>query len=806
MIMKNLTVYSTLSLILGIVSYRYNLIRLEVILSILPLISAIVYCLIKNKKYFLYAALVGSFFILGTTSTIYFSADKFLEIYGDSVEFTGIVTGINVPKESSDYDSFTADCSVDAGKKKINTSVMLYLRKGSNVQPGMEIDGYGTILEPSKAGNFLEFDYKNYLMNRGINGTLIADDFIVEDDVRLSYRLRNGFREYIIKTVDDNLIQPERGLLKGILLGDTDFIDDDLLEGIRGLGAAHVLAVSGLHIGIIIASIGFLLSLLRINRRHALLMSLFVGWIYAYFIGFPLSVVRALIMMTFVILGFILHRKYDMMNSILNAVCLMLIARPLWVFDPGFQMSFAAVIGISFFNRTADCYEMSKPLKYLLFIVFVQLFVFPVSLYYFNHISLLGIIANLLIVPVVSATLFMTVLVLPLNLLSGLVASAVFIVINWALKFVAVITEILVKFKYAVVNFRTPGVDEIILFYILIIFVLYLLRYPEERYRFKYLYKTSIYMVIAYVLFFLALPCMPYNNLRVSIINVGQGSASLVQYGHDSFMIDAGGTVIGDYELADRILPDYLVKRGVNTLDAVFLTHYHADHYSGIDEIEKKVKIENIISGHRDNDVISGFNNESNFLEINRGDRIDLGRNLSIDVIWPPYGFESNNENNNSLVLLLDFKGTKILFTGDMEKEVEDEIAGSIGKTHILIVPHHGSDTSSSEKFLLKTRPDYGIMSYGENSYGIPSQDVIKMYKAIDTSLYETYIDGEVVIDFNITGKYSIKSLNEDAKTRVIQLMVASILLVAAAYLTVYRRKERKCRIEQQGSNNFDGK
>lgn len=540
------------------------------------------------------------------------------------------------------------------------------------------------------------------------------------------------------------------------------------------------------------------------NTRHALIVSLCIGWIYAWFIGFPLSVLRALIMMTFVVLGFILHRKYDMLNSVMNAICLMLVARPLWLFDPGFQMSFAAVVGICLFNRTADFYEMSKTLKYFLFIVFVQVFVFPVSLYYFNHISSLGIIANLLIVPVVSATLFLTVMVLPLNLVPGFAAIVLFLVIKTALKAVVLATDILINIRHAVLNFRSPGLDEIVIYYMLVICILYFLSYPEERYRFKSLYATAALMIIIHISVFHMLPLMTGNSLRVSIINVGQGSASLVQYRNESFMIDAGGTVKGDYEVADRILPDYLVKRGVGVLDAVFLTHYHADHYSGIDKIDEKVRIMSIVSGHRDDSVISVFNKDIDFLEVNRGDRIDMGKDLTIDVIWPPVGFESNNENNNSLVLLVDFKGTEILFTGDMEGEVEDEISRSLGKTDILIVPHHGSETSSSENFLLKTMPEYGIMSYGENSYGIPAEEVMNRYDDINTSLYETYIDGEVVIDVDGRGVYAIKCLNEDSKSGIAQCMIMSMILVATAYLTGNRRIERKCHNEQQGSNYFD--
>jgi competence protein ComEC len=789
MIMKNLTLYATLSLILGIVSSKYNLIKIEIIFSILPLISAIVYCLIKNKKYLMYAALIGSFLILGLASTNYFSVDKLSGTYGDELEYKGRVTGIHMPKEGSDYDSFTVDCRINKGGRDIDVSVLMYVKKGSDIKPGMEIAGNGKMLEPSKAGNFLEFDYKNYLMNRGINGTLISSDYnVVDEDIGFTYRLKNGFRGYIIKTVDNHLDETEGGLLKGILLGDTDFIDEELLENIRGLGAAHVLAVSGLHIGIIIASIGLLLSFLSMNRRHALVISLCTGWIYAFFIGFPLSVLRALIMMTFVILGFILHRKYNMMNSIMNAICLMLIVRPLWLFDTGFQMSFAAVVGISLFNKTVNFYEMSKTLKYLLFMVFVQIFVFPVSLYYFNHISILGIIANLLIVPVISAILFLVVVVLPLNLVWGFASTALFLAIGAALKVVVFTSEFLMKLRYAVLNFRSPGLGEIILYYLLLICVLYFLSYPEERYRFKSLYTTVVLIMIIYVSVYLVVPAMGNNNLRVSIINVGQGSASLLQYGNECFMIDAGGTVMGDYEIADRILPDYLVKRGVGVLDSIFLTHYHADHYSGIDKINENIRIKSIISGHREESIISEFNKEIDFLEINKGDRINIDKDFTIDVIWPPDGFESDNENNNSLVLLVDYKGTTILFTGDMEKEVEDEIASSLNKTDILIVPHHGSGTSSSENFLLKTMPEYGIMSYGENSYGIPTKGVIKRYDDIHTELYETYIDGEVVIDIDNKGGYSIKCLNEDVETEVVSLLMASFLLVVTAYLIWKRR------------------
>ncbi len=791
MSMKNLTLYATLSLVLGIVSSRYNLIKIEVIFSILPLISVIVYCLIKNKKYLMYAALIGSFFILGVVSTNYFSVDKLLGTYGDDVEYKGIVTRIHMPKEGSDYDSFSADCTINKGRRDIDVSVLMYIIKGSDIKPGMEIVGSGEILEPSKAGNFLEFDYKNYLTNRGVNGTLISNDYVVDDDIGFTYRLKNGFRGYIIKTIDNHLEEPEGGLLKGILLGDTDFIDEELLKNIRGLGAAHVLAVSGLHIGIIIASIGFLLSLLRMYRRHALVISLCTGWIYAFFIGFPLSVLRALIMMTFIILGFLLHRKYDMMNSIMNAICLMLIIRPLWLFDTGFQMSFAAVVGICLFNRTVKFYEMSKTLKYLLFIVFVQIFVFPVSLYYFNHISILGIVANLLIVPVVSATLFLIVVVLPLNLVSGFASTALFFIIGAALKAVVFTAEMLMKLRYAVLNFRSPGLDEIIIYYLLVICILYFLSYPEERYRFKFLYSTAVLMMIIYVSVFLVVPEMGNNNLRVSIINVGQGSASLLQYGKKCFMVDAGGTVMGDYETADRTLPDYLVKRGVRVLDTIFVTHYHADHYSGIDKIDESIKIKSIISGHRDEYILSEFNNKIDFLEINKGDRINIDKDFTIDVIWPPDDFESDNENNNSLVLFVDYKGTTILFTGDIEKEVEDEISNSLNKIDILIVPHHGSGTSSSENFLLKTMPDYGIMSYGENSYGIPAKGVIERYDDIHTKLYETYIDGEVVIDVDNKGGYSIKCLNESVESGVVSSLTASFLLVATAYLIWKRRIEK---------------
>lgn len=789
MIMKNLTLYVTLSLILGIVSSRYNLIAIKIILPILPLMIAIVYYLIKKKKYLLHATLIFSFFVLGVTSCNYFSVDKLIGVYGHEVNFKGIITEISISKEEDSFNKYKANCSVYYDNRLVDVRLIMYLDKGTDIKPGMIIEGSGTINEPSKAGNFLEFDYKNYLLNRGIDGILFSDDYIIDNNIGFIYGLKNEFREYIIETIDDHLDSLEGGLLKGILLGDTDFIDDNLLENIRGLGTAHVLAVSGLHIGIIIASIGFILRLLRLNKRYALIISVCVGWVYAFFIGFPLSVFRALVMMTFVVLGYLLHRKYDMMNSIMNAVCLMLLIRPVWLFDMGFQMSFFAVIGICLFNKTSEFYEISKYLKYFLFIAFVQIFVFPISLYYFNQIPVLGLVANLLIVPIISIALFLIVVVLPLNIFSGFFSMVIFIFIKIVLKAVVSISELLMNIKFSVLNFKSPGFDEIVIYYFLILCILYFLSYEEEKYRFKYFYYSSVLTIFIYISIFLMLPSVINNSLKVSIINVGQGSASLVQYGNDSFMVDAGGSVRGEYEAADRILPEYLIKRGVGALDTIFVTHYHADHYSGIDKIDREIKIKNIISGHRDESIISDFGKYIDFFEVNSGDKIYIDDDFTIDVIWPPNNYESTNENNNSLVLLANFKGRTILFTGDIEKEVEDEIINRLDKVDIIVVPHHGSETSSSRNFLLKIKPDYGIMSYGENNYGIPSEEIIKRYGDIGTYTYETYIDGEIVILIDNKGRCSIKCSNGELNKKIdvesLKLMVASILLVLSAYMVV---------------------
>jgi competence protein ComEC len=211
-----------------------------------------------------------------------------------------------------------------------------------------------------------------------------------------------------------------------------------------------------------------------------------------------------------------------------------------------------------------------------------------------------------------------------------------------------------------------------------------------------------------------------------------------------------------------------------------------------LDEIKKVSNIENIFINGMNESLLRNFN--SNIEILSKGDKIVIDDNLSIDILWPDKNFYSNDENENSLVLLIKYKDKNILYTGDINKNIEEKISKNVSKTNILLVPHHGSDTSSSEDFLAKLSPEVAIFSYGHNFYGIPSLNVVDRYKKYGIESYSTFKDGEIwsIMDKDGYKVYTNKnSVNNELN--LFELLFALVVI----YLTLMYLEEREIYYEE---------
>jgi competence protein ComEC len=538
-----------------------------------------------------------------------------------------------------------------------------------------------------------------------------------------------------------------------------------------------VVAVSGLHVGIILSFFTFIMRLFSIRRSLSIFFGLILTWIYGALIGFPISVFRALIMFSIMYLGMLTHRRYDFFHSLFVAIIVILIINPLWIFDISFQLSFIAITSVGIFLNISKKYQFSKITKGIFFIIFIQCMILPVSIYYFNYIPVLSLMSNLLFVPVISISLFLSAAAIIINLFFPYFAEIFFVIINYILKASIYFFEKLSQIPINGINIYTPSFKEIMVYYIVLIIFVNGLLFKDEILRFFEIYVVYVLSLFLYIVIFMILPVSFDENIYISIIDVGQGASSFIKYKDTKFMIDAGGEVSRNYDRAGEVLPTYLLKRGIYSLDTVFLTHYHEDHYSGINEINDILVIDSIVSGYYNDEILSEFNGIK-FYKINKGKILSLGSDFTIEILWPENDFFSSDENRNSLVMLLNFNGFNALFTGDIDEFVEKRIVEYLHKVDVLIVPHHGSKTSSGSEFVEKTKPDIAILSYGKNNYGIPGAEVIEKYLKTGSKIFSTFEHGEIVITVDKKGNYEVNYFNMDTKKDYVFIFIVSWLMV----------------------------
>ena len=246
------------------------------------------------------------------------------------------------------------------------------------------------------------------------------------------------------------------------------------------------------------------------------------------------------------------------------------------------------------------------------------------------------------------------------------------------------------------------------------------------------------------------------------MISIGQEEAMLLDINKKKILVDTGGDIMGSSLSYDRTLREVLKNSGADSLDIVFISHFDSDHAGNLDYLLYEFDIKNICFYK---DIAPSYikakiiDRGINYIDPDKTNGIDLGKENYIKIIHRDENFKGNS---NSLVFELDAGGTKVLFTGDIEREAEDYYIDKVNKIDILKVAHHGSKTSSSMNFLEKTRPKDAISSQGlNNSYGHPHEQTLENFKAIGTKFYRTDKQGMISVIFK-DGGYEIETFYKE--------------------------------------------
>ena len=609
------------------------------------------------------------------------------------------------------------------------------------------------------------FDYSLYMKSKGVTVRLKAYILEVTDagaspGTKVRHFLYSA-RESFISSFDKDT----RGFIRGIIFGDKSELDDDILEEFNNNSTGHILAVSGLHIG-------FLYGLLRLMtaRKKTLPVSVFlisVILLYGEMTMWSPATVRACIVIAISLFSTHFRRCSDLLSSVSLAAFLILTLQPYQLFNSGFQLSFLALCGIAFLSGPIA----SVTGEAIAVMLSVQIGTLPVIAYSYCRINPLSILIN---VPVI---LLSSVLV-PLCILMLLLEITVLKVPAAGVDLAELISYAIIKINH-ILNFggsfsiktAGPGAAIIIMVYFMAFGA------SSEWTRVMFLRKEKNAILKQGLLLLLPLTmlfsCL-YDTIsddEVVFVSVGQGDCVHIRAeGHD-VLIDGGGQASfgsgsdGDeehddgYNVGKDILMPYLIHGGADAVDIALVTHLHADHYKGIEELAEVYPVGaiGIPADYRGaSETLSG---PSKVCYINPGSRIDISDGVYINTIWPvqvsddPVSADDPNEHNT--VYMIHYKGIRIMITGDLLKEDELEMVEYYEgtdtlKCDVLKTAHHGSKSSSSEAFLDAARPQIAVIQCGLNNfYGHPHKQTLERLEERDIRVFRTDLNGAVGIDIH---------------------------------------------------------
>lgn len=605
----------------------------------------------------------------------------------------------------------------------------------------------GTIARARDKRNPGEFDYESTLTENGINGLLniyhIDDIKIVSEERNLLQDLAFNFRKSIDKQIRTNHNQSTTSLLRGLILADKSMINYQTKIEFINAGVIHVLAVSGLHVGFIVLIFVFLFKRLNPYLRYG--FTILGLLLFVIITNYPTSVVRASIMAIAMVISPLSGRNYNSLNALALAALIILFINPSDLFNPGFLLSFSAVISIvTIYPRLAKVINSwklkSNILRYLLLFFSVsfaaQIGTLPFTLYYFQKLSIVALVANLVVIPLIG-------FIVGLGITTILIGSVINIVgisyasANELLSFVLFyFVKTIGNFEYAFISIQKFSLFDSILFYCVILF-LYFTWDKLTNWRVKVIVLVLCVLILAFGFRIDNKELFPRNKLSVLTVDVGQGDATLIKFPNGKTALIDGGNATPYFDNGERILIPLLNYLGIDKIDYGLITHADSDHYKGFLTLIRNKRV-NIIykpafDASSDNDIELEKIIKENKIPLNYfGQSILKIGNVNLYVMNDTIDnyYKTMSMNDKSGVVKLVYGNTSFLFTGDAGITAESYFLKKYKnflKSDVLKAGHHGSKTSTSEKFLNVVNPKITIISVGAmNKFKHPSPEVLE--------------------------------------------------------------------------------
>jgi len=644
---------------------------------------------------------------------------------------------------------------------KIGSRQRLMLNKGDSVEASLKFSG------PAGFRNFRAFSYDLYLKGLGIHrraytkSSLLVNKTSSASIFRPSVffsRLRTKFQqalEFHFPSAAGTDISPAGAVLEAILLGEDGRMSQEHVLMLQKSGLYHLFAISGGHIAIIAWLIYSLLKILGAGpRRRILCLGIFLVF-YTMLVEAGPTVMRAVIMAEIMITGKLLFRQVDLVNSISFSAFILLLANPFSIFDAGFQLTYTATLAIILFAPPLQKILPRLPLGISALGAMSAaafLAVSPIIARSFNRMTTASLILNFAAVPLTS---------LIMGLGYVFLIAAPFLGANAAplARLLELLTAAFVRIgglldPLAFFSYRVPTPKAWVFWGYYFFFILI-----PARQRFR---GQRAFIMSAFAVFLALLMIFPFSpsskELKVTMLDVGQGDSFLVEFpGRTRMLIDGGGIAGSSFDVGENVVCPFLWSKGFKKLDIVVLTHAHPDHAAGLEAVLRNFKTAEVWeSGLNPDDPVyekfrSAINPGIRVTHVRTGFQRPVGEVL-IEALGPeksPRPGQISDLNETSVVLRLTSGQRSFLFTGDIGRTTELSLldSGRDIRSSVLKVPHHGSGRSSSAEFIEAVGPEVALVPVGTgNAYGFPSARVLDDLSRAGTAVFRSDLDGSVEV------------------------------------------------------------
>ena len=556
----------------------------------------------------------------------------------------------------------------------------------------------------------------------------------------------------------ERLSPRNQALFQALILGEQENIRPELRRSFTVTGLGHVLSVSGLHVALVawfafalirrLLSLSYAWALRKDLRKAAALLTCIPVVAYTGLAGFQVPSQRSMMMVLAFLFSMILGREKDVWSTLAFAALVVLAVDPHSIFTISFQLSFLAVVGILWLGPkiyeliSFQSYELRKGLLYRGYLYFCGLasvtlsamfFLLPVTSFYFHQVSLVSPLANMTALPIMGlCTLPIGLLAAACLPLSQTLADFALALAAWSLDRMMDYIDYWSGVSWTEIQVVRPTFMEILIF-----FAFFFCLFSLRRLKWAKVAVLFLLLVVSGDVAYWMHRTQFNPSLRVTYLDVGQGNAALVEFpGSERMLIDGGGFPGSEFDIGEMVVAPFLLRSKVMQIHTLVMTHPEADHMAGLRYIAEHFNPKEFWY-NGENLEFPAFRDLMALLEAKgirkrtpselKGERQISG--ALVEILHPVGAVLSRRSNDNSLVMRVSSGGRSFLFPGDLEVAGEQQLiarSGSKLKSDVLLVPHHGSKSSSSSPFLEAVAPEVCIISSGQgNPFGFPSHEVL---------------------------------------------------------------------------------